>query len=464
MSPLPKILALDDDKSWLSQIPLIFEDLCQVDGYASIDQGLTAIQSSFYEIILLDINFDGDPRSGLDVFRMIQAADRGADVIVISGETNPQRLIQIMNAGVTQFLTKPVTPDIVLETVKNTLAERERRLRAQNLFKSERTRSSLIGESLPMRKLREDISRMISSGTKDILLQGETGTGKEVVAQAIAYEADPSHRFVPIHCGAISDGLAESELFGHVRGAFTGADRDRASAFEVAGGGFVFLDEIGDMPLNQQAKLLRVIQERKITRVGSSEQKDVNFRTISATHVDLESAIAQKRFREDLYFRIAKAKVVIPPLRERLDDIPMLVQTFIASNQRHKHVIVPRDAVELLQHYHWPGNVRQLQSAIDSILMRITEPVIREKDICQAIPEIAKVFGNKSSKILLGRYGASLLARERDRFERAIIASNGDRDVAANSLGMSRATFFRRAKELGLVRERRVRDRGVELR
>lgn len=459
MKRLPKLLALDDDKSWLTQIPLIFEDECDVQCYSTIDQGIQALKSQFFDIVLLDINFKGDPRSGLDVFRMIQAADMGADVIVISGETEPNRLIQIMNAGVTHFLTKPVPPDEITAAVQTTIQRRATRLRALNLIGSEKTGAILTGDSLQMRKLREDIAHAVSSGIKDILLLGETGTGKEVVAQTIAYEADPSKRFIPIHCGAISDGLAESELFGHVRGAFTGADRDRVSAFEAAGGGFVFFDEIGDMPLNQQAKLLRVIQERKVQRVGSLDERDVTFRSISATNVDLEIAISQKRFREDLYYRVAKTKIKIPALRDRLEDIPQLVQQFLVECSPKKTIIITNDALDLLHVYHWPGNVRQLKAVIESICPRLTDGIIREGDICQALPQLATTFGNRVAKVLVGRYGASLVTKERDRFERALIESHGDRDKAAMALGLSRATFYRRAKELGLVRERRGRSR-----
>jgi DNA-binding NtrC family response regulator len=457
MSKLPRVLLLDDDPAWLRQAPMILEDVCEVEGYATIDQGLQAIAAHFYDLILLDINFDGDSRSGLDVFRMIQAADRGAEVIVISGETRPDRLIQIMNAGVTHFLIKPVPPDEVIAAVKSVLEQRDLRLRAHNLLKTGDAGNLLIGQSIAMKKLREEVGQIVASEVKDILIIGETGTGKEVVASAIAYQADPAKRFIPIHCGAISDGLAESELFGHVKGAFTGGDKDRAGAFEIAGGGFVFLDEIGDMPLAQQAKLLRVLQERKVQRVGSHDERPVAFRSISATNVDMEQAILQKRFREDLYYRIAKAKIRIPPLRDRIEDIPELVHNFLAEVSGKKSIMVTNDAFTLLQTYHWPGNVRQLKAAIESMCTRTDCGVIREKDVCQAIPQAASVFGNRIAKTLVGRYGATLVSKERNRFESAIIESRGDRDEAARLLGLSRSTFYRRAKELGIVKERRSR-------
>ena len=454
MNKIIKVLALDDDKSWLSQIPLILEDQCDVTAISTIDQGIIAIQNNFYDVILLDMNFEGDPRSGIDLFRLIQAADKGADVIVISGETRPDRLIQIMNAGVTSFLPKPVPPKDVRETIAKVVEQRELRLKALNIQHSRKDTVSLIGDSLAMRKLREEISRAVESGVKDILLLGETGTGKEVVAKTIAYLADPSRRFIPINCGAIQDNLIESELFGHLRGSFTGADRDKVGAFEAAGGGFVFLDEIGEMPLAHQTKLLRVIQERKVQKVGSFSEQEISFRTISATHVKIDDALREKKFREDLYYRIAKAMIKIPSLRDRLEDIPALVHHFITQNFNTKNISITNDALDLLKAYHWPGNIRQLQSVVETVCSGLKGNIIREKDFCQALPALAAIYGNRSTKILVKRFGTSLISLEKERFEDAILKAHGNRDLAAASLGMSRATFFRRLKELGLVKER----------
>jgi len=452
MKRLPKVMVLDDDTDWLSQVPLILEDDCEVVGYPTIDQGIVALSQGYFDVVLLDINFEGDERSGLDVFRLIQAADRGTDVIVISGETNPSRIIQIVNSGVTKFLVKPVPPDEVRAAVLTTLDQRAARERAHSLRASERQGYALIGQSIPMQKLRREIAEVVASGVQDILLLGETGVGKEVVAQSIAYEADASRRLIPIHCGAISDGIAESELFGHVRGAFTGADRDRTSAFEDAKGGFVFMDEIGDMPLAQQAKLLRVLQERRVQRVGSHKEINVSFRSISATNVDIEDSVRKKRFREDLFYRIAKARIKIPALKDRIEDIPELVQHFIVAAGVKKKVSITADAVDLLKAYYWPGNVRQLKALVESLCARSKDGIIRDADICQALPEVATMLGNQTTRGLIGRYGTSIILKERDRFNRALIEANGDRDEAARILGMSRATFFRRAKELGLVR------------
>ena len=453
MSKLPKVLAIDDDLNWLSQVPLILEDTCDVSIRSNIDDGILAVRENFYDAILLDINFKDDPRSGIDIFRMIKAKDHSADVIVISGETDAAKLIQIMNAGITSFPPKPCTPDQIRTAIGNAVNAKKMKLRALNLDMKGPERQ-LIGRSSQMQRLREQLSFIINAGIKDVLLTGETGTGKEVIARMIAYQSDPSCRFNAIHCAAISDGLAESELFGHVKGAFTGADRDRQSVFEIVGGGYVFLDEIGDMPLAQQAKLLRVLQERQVQRVGSSDAKEVNFRSISATHIDLQDAIVNKKFREDLYYRIAKEVVRVPALRERREDIIDLTHYFIAECFPCRNLGITEEALELLMAYHWPGNVRQLRAVIESIGSRNSSDMIRESDICHAIPQIANVFGSKASRVLIGRYGATLVTKERDRFEKAITAARGNKKLAAENLGMSRTTFYRRANELGLVQNR----------
>ena len=457
-SRMPKLLAIDDDPIWLNQIPLILEDECEIDTFSTVDQGIEAVESQFYDIVLLDLNFNGDVRTGLEVFRHIHAADQGTDVIVISAETKPDRLIQVLNAGVTQFVSKPAQPNDIRKAVRTTLEQRATRLRAVNmaaLSEGEDGEANFIGSSRLIQRLRADVDRIVRDGTKDILLLGETGTGKEVLAKTIARLSDPSKRLLPIHCGAISDGLAESELFGHMRGAFTGADRDRVSAFESVGGGFIFFDEIGDMPLNQQAKLLRVLQERKVQRVGSLEERKVNFRSISATNVNLEKSISDKKFREDLYYRINKETLKIPALRDRLEDIPELVQYFLAKTPQSRRKSITNEGLAILQAYHWPGNVRQLRSVIESLESRCVDRMIRERDICQVLPEVADIMSSRFTKALVGNYGASLISNERQRYERAIIQANGDRTKAAEGLGVSRATFFRRAKELGLVNRRK---------
>lgn len=445
----PRILAVDDDAVWLEQIPLIFDESnVEVHTYSNIDQALIAIESNFYDVALLDLNFAGDRRTGLDVFRRIVTKDSEVSVIVISGETEPKRLIEIMNAGITHFIPKPAGIEEIRKSVFDAIRQKE--LKREILLATQRTGTLLVGSSPQSVQLKANILQAAKNGVKDILLQGETGTGKELVGKAIAELADAASRFHPIHCAAINDNLAESELFGHVKGAFTGADKDRVGAFEAACGGFVFLDEIGDMPLNQQAKLLRVLQERKVQRVGSTEERPVSFKSISASHVDLENAVADKRFREDLYYRIAKYVIRIPSLRERMEDLPDLVTFFLSTRFKNQVTITPQ-AIDLLFAYHWPGNIRQLESVIEAMTYRCENGIIRERDVCQALPDLSRLFAPKTSVSFLGKAGNALISKERKRFQKALIDAGGDRTKAAGLLNISRATFFRRAKDLGIT-------------
>lgn len=449
----PHVLAVDDDTIWLDQIPIILEDICKTTTVIDIDSALSSIEETFFDIVILDLNFENESRTGLEVFRKIHAIDSGASVIVVSGETHPQRLIDVFNAGVDRFIAKPATPDSIRVAIREILQQREiGKIATQSARSCALTEGDpLLGTSPGMMKLQKEFRTIVEHGVKDVLIQGETGTGKELLARLLATTSDPSGRFIPVHCGALSEGVVESELFGHVKGAFTGADRERIGAFEAASGGYIFLDEIGEMPLSQQAKILRVIQDRVVQKVGSNSERKVNFRTISATHVDLESAIGEKTFREDLYFRITKAILRIPPLRQRKEDIPLLVQQMIASSARKKLAFAP-DAMLLLKHYRWPGNVRQLRAVIEQILIRTTGNVVREKDVIGLLPDALIKDPVSLAKAVIGRQGAILIAGERERFITALDAAQGDRIAAAELLGLSRATYYRRAKELGAIR------------
>lgn len=452
MNLLPRVLVVDDDKILLEQFGLILENQCSVITAETIDKGLGLLREHHFDIVILDLNFDGDDRTGLDVFRTIHALNINVDILVISGETDHRKLIQVFNAGVTRFLSKPTENDEIRKAIGEILEKREAKQRALKHIGSI-SETPLIGNSTQMDQLREQIQNAISSEAKDILVLGETGTGKEVVSNYIARTAAAGVPFLAIQCGTIVDSLAEAELFGHVKGTFTGAHRDRAGAFEAARGGFIFLDEIGELPMVQQAKLLRVLQERKVRRVGANLEIPVNFRTIAATHRNLTEMIEQKAFREDLYYRLAKAVIEIPPLRKRKDDIPELAEFFLEKYSTGGKKEISPEALVLLQKYSWPGNIRQLEAVIANLKARSKNKVIRDSDVCQVLPEVA-LFSRAKKGGALKRYG-SILAHERRKFEDAILRADGDRTLAAEYLGLSRATFFRRAKDLGLVQNRR---------
>ncbi len=447
---LPKVIAIDDDSIWLGQVPDILEEIAEVSTAITIDEGLNKLQDQFFDIVLLDLNFKQDRRSGLDAFRIIQAMDRGVDVIVISGETNPQRLVEVFNFGISKFIPKPATTEAIRVAVKSVIKQREEK---QQIVAMESGKGAdgptnpLLGNSHAIRRVRDQVASLIESGVKDILIQGETGTGKEVLARFIAHSMDQTRRFLPIHCGAISEGIAESELFGHVKGSFTGADKDRIGVFEASAGGFVFLDEIGEMPPSQQTKLLRVVQERIVQRVGSYDERKISFRLIAATHVDLEKAIREKRFREDLYYRISKNVITMPALRERREDIGILLSSF-RFKKNEKLAEFTDDAIAVFQSYSWPGNVRQLFDTAERIVRSTSQNIIRPADIYAVAPEF--ISKSKVLKGLVGSYGSTLIVNEKKRFLIALEQAEGSRDQAAKILGLTRATFFRRMKELGV--------------
>ena len=285
-----QILAIDDDATWLSQIPLILEDQAVVVSAASVNEGLRMLSENYFDVVILDLNFDGDERSGSDIFRQIKSIANGANILVISGETDHRKLIDVFNTGVSKFLAKPSSTNEIRNAISELLDERLRRLRIRSLIDTENT--GLIGSSRVIQIIKSQIDKLTEAGAKDILIMGESGTGKEVVSKYIVKQSKAKN-YCPIHCGAISESLADSELFGHVKGSFTGALTDRVGAFESAFGGFVFLDEIGEMPLSQQVKLLRVLQERTIRRVGASIEKSVQFRMIAATNRNLATMVAK---------------------------------------------------------------------------------------------------------------------------------------------------------------------------
>jgi len=449
MSRLPRILTVDDDPTWLSQIPLIFEDEAVVVTSQSISDALVKLSEGFFDIALLDLNFDGEYRTGMDVFKRISQLDSQIDVIVISGETRIERIVEVCNAGVTRFLQKVVTPDRVRKEVFEVLANRKRKRDVLMASQKKSPLSLIAGISAPTLALKEEIQKVVVSGARDVLILGETGTGKEVIAKSIAHMADPAARLLPINCGAISDSLAESELFGHVKGAYTGSLKDRASIFEIAAGGFVFLDEIGEMSLSQQAKLLRVLQERRITRLGETIERACNFRTIAATHVDVCGAIEAGRFREDLYYRLSKAIIRVPALRDRAQDIPLIIESHLSSLSSATKREFSHTALKALTEHHWPGNVRQLIAVVESLSLNGETGLVRDSEVHRAIARVS-IQQSIRPKSFLGNVGVELATNERARLSKALLEAKGNRQKAAKLLNMSRATLYRRMSDLGM--------------
>jgi two-component system response regulator HydG len=313
-----------------------------------------------WDVVILDVGLPG--MSGLDVLRHFREAGSLAAVIMLTGDQTAHTATTCMRAGAFYYLTKPFESYQLSSMVLS--AARYSRLQRQLVGQQAAPDSILIGQSAAMRRLRDALERLADQDVS-ILIQGESGTGKELVARAL-HERGPRRkkRFVALNCGAIPESLIDSELFGHIRGAFTGATTDRPGVFVEADGGTLFLDEIGDMPVPVQARLLRVLQESEVRPVGGSGVRKVDVRVIAATHVDLGAAVEQGKFRQDLFYRLNVVVLRVPPLRERLDDLPLLAAHFLKKHGGATPPTLSPDALEALIEYSWPGNVRELENAV----------------------------------------------------------------------------------------------------
>jgi len=317
-----------------------------------------------WDVVVLDVGLPGV--SGIDVLRRFREVGSLASVIMLTGDNSAQTATTCMRAGAFYYLTKPFRPYELSAMVES--AARYSQLRKQladtNRPDDDSGDSLLVGTSAAMRKLRAAVSRLATQDVS-ILIQGESGTGKELVARALhGRGARRVKRYVALNCGAIPESLIDSELFGHAKGAFTGASTDRPGVFVEADGGTLFLDEIGDMPMGVQARLLRVLQEGEVRPVGASGVKSVDVRVIAATHVDLAAAVEQGKFRQDLYYRLNVVVLQVPPLRDRLDDLPLLAAHFLRKHGGKSPPSLSPDALEALAGHGWPGNVRELENAL----------------------------------------------------------------------------------------------------
>ena len=370
MSARARILVVDDERSMQEFLEICFRG----QGYdvataGDVDTALALIDADDYDVVLSDLQMSG--RSGLDLLHAVRETSPETAVILITAFATTETAIAAMKEGAYDYVTKPFKVDelrLVVEKAleKKLLSRENRRLRSE--LQSQLRQRDLIGTSAAMHRVYELVSQVAETRT-NVLISGESGTGKELVARAIHARSDRRDRpFVAINCGAIPENLLESELFGHVKGAFTGAVSGKEGLFETADGGTLLLDEVGELPASLQVKLLRVLQERTIRRVGGTSDRRVDVRILAATNRRLEQEVAGGRFREDLYYRLNVIQIALPPLRERREDIPLLVQHFVEKYARElgKPIRgVGAAAAERLLAYPYPGNVRELENAIE---------------------------------------------------------------------------------------------------
>ena len=439
--PEIKLLAIDDD---LENLQLIKTGL-QQDGLAILttadpNEGLSIFLEERPDVVLVDLVMP--QMSGLQVLEEVMAADPAAEVILITGHYSPESAVDAIRKGAADYLTKPLDLPAIRKKVSALIAERNRRKEALALDKQlvhTFQFEGLIGRSPLMLDVFANIRR-VAPHFRTVLITGQTGTGKELVARALHRLSPVSNKtFAVCNCSALVETLFESELFGYVRGAFTGATQDKIGLFEYADGGVVFLDEIGDMPLAGQAKLLRVLQNQEVQRVGSPVPRKINVRVVAATNRDLPQMIRQEKFREDLYYRLSMIEVGLPPLSERKEDLPLLYKFFVEkfNTLYEKHVSgITRRAQVLLGRYHWPGNVRELENILGNACMVVDGPVIDVKDLPSRIR-------STSAPIISDDHPLLTMDELQERHVLKVLDKvGGDKVRAAEILGVARTTVY----------------------
>jgi len=455
--PAPRLLVVDDDRAFrLSTAALLRADGFRVDVAESGAAGVELLRAAAaggdgHDLVLLDVRMPGV--DGLGVVEALRRWGEAVPILMISGVGTVESAVRALHLGADDFLTKPVEPDTLIGRVRDILERRPRIGHADDA-----PVSSIVGRSRAVRALLDTL-RQVAPTDATVLVTGETGTGKELVAHALhAASTRRGRPFVVVNCAGLAEGVLESELFGHVRGAFTGALRDRAGAFEAAHGGTLFLDEIGDIGPGFQQRLLRVLQEREVTRVGATRAEPVDVRVVAATHRDLRARVASGEFREDLYYRLNVFPLVVPPLRERAEDVPLLVEHFLTQQAARRDG--PRRgradraatlgtfaagcsplAMRLLQRHPWPGNVRELSAAVASALIRSGGARIEAQHLP---PEIREAPAGP-------RYHAATPAPdERATILDALAQTGYTLGLTAQRLGMGRTTLWRKMKAYGI--------------
>lgn len=451
------ILIIDDDEDILYSARLLLKQHYAITHIEKNPEQIPILlKENRYDVILLDMNFSGDVTSGnegFDWLKKILVLDPAAVVILITAFGNIEIAIKAIKEGATDFVLKPWQNEKLLATVSSAFKLSRSKQEIDDLVSKQRQLSSdmdqqfheIIGTSSEMRRVFAGIEKVAVTDV-NILILGENGTGKELIARAIHRH---SHRrdtiFLSVDMGAISESLFESELFGHTKGAFTDAKEDKAGRFEIASGGTLFLDEISNLAFNLQIKLLTVLQNRQVTRVGSHLARPIDIRLICATNLPVEELMSEKRFRQDLLYRINTVEITLPPLRTRKEDIPLLVDHFLRLycrkyNKPLKKVSTP--ALNALENYHWPGNVRELQHAIERVV------ILSESDPLQSGDFNFSPHGTNENTLGLNTY--HLEEAEKMLIIKAVSRHGGNLTKAAKELGITRAALYRRLEKHGL--------------
>jgi len=444
--PRAHILVVDDEPNIRKTLAGVLEDEgYAVTGAGDAEEARPLLEEGRLDLLLLDVLLPGE--DGLSLLRDLQRRELGPPVIMMSGHGTIQTAVEATKLGAFDFIEKPIVPERLLLSIRNCL--RMVRLRAENVgLKEERVATGeIIGASAPLARLREEIARVAPTDAR-VLITGENGTGKELVARALHAASLRSARpFIKVNCAAIPADLLESELFGHERGAFTGAVAMRRGKFELAQRGTILLDEIGDMNPTTQAKLLRVLEECELERVGGEKTVALDVRVFASTNQDLERLLREKKLRQDLYHRIKVVPIHIAPLREHAEDVAELAEhylrRFCAANGRRPKELAP-EAIAALAQYAWPGNVRELKNMMERLVIMVDRARITAADVT---PLVGGAAGDLD---LGGTLSERLEAFERRLLSRALDVAGGNVAEAARSLGLDRANLHRKLRRLGL--------------
>src|SRR5689334_858322 len=447
-----RILIVDDDRA-MCQLLL---DLLREEGYdAEVaydgESALAKYRAVRFDLTITDLMMP--KMRGIELVQRLREIDSGALVLLITAFGTIESAVEAMRAGAFHYVTKPFHNDEILIQVKRALEQKKlqeelRRLRTE--VQARARFQNIIGRSLAMQRVLETVAQ-VSDLPANILIEGESGTGKELIARAIhAHSSRASGPFIAVNCAAIPETLLESELFGYVRGAFTDARKDRSGLFREANGGMIFLDEISELPLTLQSKLLRVLEDKEVRPLGANQAEKVDTRVLSASNRNLEDLVRTDKFRQDLYYRLNVIRIELPPLRHRGDDLPLLVQHFVekfaAGAKRHVDGIEP-EALAVLKNYDWPGNIRELEHTIERAVLLGKESRIALEDLPSNV-----VADGHSSVVLAQALTKQLTLRdlEREYVAKVLDATNGNKTEAAKILGVDRTTLYRKLEEYKL--------------
>ena len=457
------LLIVDDEANTLASLSRAFRlaghEATVCDNAA---KGLELAKAQHFDLILSDVVMPG--KDGLSMLEELKTQGVTAPVVMMSGQAHIEMAVRATRLGALDFLEKPISTDKLLLTVDNALKlqrlESENRQLRQRLGKHE-----IVWRGDAMRRMMAQLERVAASESRVCIL-GETGTGKELVARTI-HDRSPrsAEPFVTLNCAAVPAELIESELFGHEKGSFTGASGRHIGKFEQADQGTIFLDEIGDMPLNMQAKLLRVLEEGEVERIGGDKPVTVNVRVVVATHRDLEARVREEKFRQDLFHRIYVFPLMLPPLRERREDIPALVEHFAAqvcSQNGWKPVPFTVEAMAALQLHPWPGNVRELRNMVERLMLLATEGQVDLPTVQMALPKTSSSVAIGSTTISSGPLADRVQLFEREVILAELKRSHHNMSLAAKALGLERSHLYKKAEQLGIDLRAMRRELGTQ--